>query len=83
MGVRAKLAAIRGWQFEQSNIKAANIAEQLRLGASSQNISFIPNWMLRGGIEVLTIRPKLLAAKFNTGLPKTTRFNGFCISMRN
>src|SRR5215831_2144308 len=43
----------------------------------------MPNWMLRGGIEVLTIRPKLLAAKFRTGLPKTTRFRGFCISMRN
>src|SRR5215468_35787 len=39
--------------------------------------------MLRGELATLVIRPKLPAERSLTGAPKTTRLNGFDISMRN
>ena len=55
----------------------------METASSNYQISFRPNCIWRALFPWDTIEPKFLAEKSVTGVPKTTRFSGLEISVRN
>src|SRR5881296_3338533 len=49
----------------------------------SQNVSFMPSWMLRGLLDCVVIRPYVPLAGFTSGWPNQTRFSALISSQRN
>src|SRR5215472_8943142 len=75
MGLAAQRSTICWWQGRQtSNMETAS---------SNYQINFRPNCICRALFPWEVTEPKFLAEKSVTGAPKTTRFSGFEISVRN